>query len=110
VFCPWPQENHCDHLSTFRLLQQALRRYLRPLHIWLYEVWTPLTRPSICVPIDATMDAKVAAILAHQSQLRCLDYRQAFEGLAAFRSLFCPGSRYAEAFLTADRDWVVGQT
>jgi hypothetical protein len=31
-----------------------------------------------------------------------LNYRDAFLGLAAYRSLFCPSSKYAEAFLVCD--------
>lgn len=108
VFCPWPHEKHVDHLSTFRLLQRALQGYEKPMQVWLYEVWTPLARPSICVPIDLTMEAKLAAIRSYQSQLACLDYLSAFQGLAAFRGLSCPGCRYAEAFLTADRETVLG--
>src|SRR5262245_15594956 len=53
VFCPWPQEKHTDHVATFRHLVSALRRYSRPVLVWLYEVWTPLP-PTVCVPIDST--------------------------------------------------------
>lgn len=102
VFCPGPQERHPDHLATFRILQNALRRYEAGIHIWLYEVWTPLLQPNTLVPIDGTMEFKIAAIRAHRSQLACLDYLSAFRGLAAYRSLFCPDSVYAEAFLTGD--------
>lgn len=106
IFCPWPREQHPDHTATFRLLQQALRQYPDPVQIWMYEVWTPLA-PSICVPIDATIDSKLAAIRAHRSQLAYLDYLSAFHGLAAYRSLFCPGTRFAEAFHTGDRQMVM---
>jgi len=102
VFCPWPHERHPDHQATYRHFQQALLTYLAPLQVWLYEVWTPL-RPNICVPIDATMAAKVEAMQAHQSQLAYLDYLSAFRGLASYRSLFCVGSRFAEAFIAGDR-------
>lgn len=101
VFAPWYGESHPDHVATFRLLQRALAESsLRPA-IWLYEVWTPLV-PTDHVPIDATMPAKREAIQQHQSQLDCLDYLSAFVGLAAYRALACPPSRYAEAFLTMD--------
>ncbi|WP_254510347.1 PIG-L deacetylase family protein [Anatilimnocola floriformis] len=101
VFCPWYGEAHSDHVATFRLLQRALAEAaIRPA-IWLYEVWTPLV-PTDHVPIDATMSAKRAAIQKHQSQLDCLDYLSAFVGLAAYRALACPPSKYAEAFITMD--------
>ena len=49
-----------------------------------------------------TMDAKRRAIEQYQSQLSQLNYREGFVGLAAYRSLFCPSSSYAEAFLVCD--------
>lgn len=106
TFCPGPQERHPDHLATYRLLQEALRDSVEPLQIWLYEVWTPLL-PTVFVPIDGTIEAKLAAIRCHESQLACLDYLAAFHGFAAYRSLFCAGSRFAEAFIAADREAVL---
>jgi LmbE family N-acetylglucosaminyl deacetylase len=101
VFAPWYGESHPDHVATFRLLQRAIAESgVRPA-IWLYEVWTPLS-PTDHVPIDATMSAKREAITKHESQLDCLDYLSAFVGLAAYRALACPPSKYAEAFLTMD--------
>lgn len=108
VFCPWPGEKHPDHAATFQILRHALQRYGLPILVWLYEVWTPL-QPNTCVPIDLTMDAKIAAIQAHQSQLKCLDYLSAFRGLAAYRSLSVPGSCYAEAFIAGDATSVLQQ-
>lgn len=106
VFCPWPREHHPDHVATFELYRQALRQ-LPSLDTWLYEVWTPLPANTL-VPIDATIDDKLAAIQAHVSQLACLDYLSAFRGLAAYRGLFCPPSQYAEAFLVCDRETLLG--
>ncbi len=101
IFAPWYGEAHPDHVATFRLLQRALAESLQRPAVWLYEVWTPLV-PTDHVPIDATIASKRAAIEQHQSQLDCLDYLNAFVGLAAYRALACPPSRYAEAFLTMD--------
>lgn len=106
VFCPGPQESHPDHVATFRLFRQALRHYPEPLQVWLYEVWTPLV-PTICIPIDATLDAKLEALAAHQSQLAWMDYANAFRGLAAYRGLFCAGARCAEAFVAGDRQMIL---
>lgn len=101
IFAPWYGEAHPDHVATFRLLQRALvESALRPA-VWLYEVWTPLV-PTDHVPIDTTIAAKREAVQQHQSQLECLDYLNGFLGLAAYRALACPPSRYAEAFLTLD--------
>lgn len=109
VFCPWPQEKHPDHAAAFRWLRKALVEVNVPIQIWLYEVWTPL-RPNTCVPIDTTIESKAEAIRAHRSQLACLDYLSAFRGLAAYRSLSCAGSRYAEAFIAGDRESIIGAT
>jgi LmbE family N-acetylglucosaminyl deacetylase len=101
VFCPWPEEAHLDHRIAFQLTCEALAGHPSRPDLWLYEVWTPMFADTY-VPIDATIGFKQAAIDCHQSQLKVLDYRAAFLGLAAYRALFCPGSRYAEAFLVGN--------
>ncbi|HEY2411200.1 MAG TPA: PIG-L deacetylase family protein [Pirellulaceae bacterium] len=103
VFCPWPEDAHSDHQATFRLLREAVIPYNKSLNFWLYEVWKPLPANTF-VPIDLTIDSKREAIDQYESQLSQLDYREAFLGLAAYRGLFCPPSKYAEAFLVCDRD------
>ena len=101
VFCPWPQDAHDDHQATFELLRQAVIASQFSAKYWLYEVWKPLPANTY-VPIDNTMEAKRRAIDQYQSQLSQLNYREGFVGLAAYRSLFCPSSSYAEAFLVCD--------
>jgi LmbE family N-acetylglucosaminyl deacetylase len=103
VFCPWPEDAHSDHQATFRLLREAVITHNKSLNFWLYEVWKPLPANTF-VPIDLTIDSKRQAIDQYESQLSQLDYREAFLGLAAYRGLFCPPSKYAEAFLVCDRD------
>jgi hypothetical protein len=83
-------------------MHEALKRYPRDIDIWLYEVWSPL-KQNICISIDATVDAKFEAFRAHESQAAILNYAEAFQGLARYRSLFCPPSRFAEAFFNCDR-------
>src|SRR5262245_25469748 len=95
VFCPWHLDAHEDHKATFSLLRQAIADNNLTTKIWLYEVWKPLPANTY-VPIDGTMDAKRRAIDQYQSQLSQLNYREGFVGLAAYRSLFCPASNYAE--------------
>jgi LmbE family N-acetylglucosaminyl deacetylase len=101
VFCPWPQDAHDDHQATFELLRKAVMASQVSAKYWLYEVWKPLPANTY-VPIDNTMEAKRRAIDQYQSQLSQLNYREGFAGLAAYRSLFCPSSSYAEAFLVCD--------
>ena len=101
VFCPWPHDAHDDHKATFGLLRRAVAGRNGPTGYWLYEVWKPLPANTY-VPIDHTLLAKRQAIEQYRSQLNQLNYREGFLGLAAYRSLFCPASSYAEAFLVCD--------
>jgi len=98
VFCPWPHDAHEDHKATFHWLTQAVTLAQQPISFWLYEIWKPLPANTF-VPIDRTLEAKRQAIEQYQSQLGQLNYREGFLGLAAYRSLFCPASTHAEAFL-----------
>ena len=102
VFSPWPGDAHADHIATFQLVQRAARDQSAPPQFWLYEVWKPLAANTF-VPIDRTVEVKRHAIEQYGSQLSQLNYREGFLGLAAYRSLFCPSSKYAEAFLVCDR-------
>lgn len=102
VFCPWPHDRHVDHMATYRWLHEALREHTAEIDLWLYEVWSPLT-PNIFISIDTTIDAKMQAFMAHRSQAELLGYGPAFRGLAEYRGLFCPPSRFAEAFFNCDR-------
>ncbi len=102
VFCPWQHDSHEDHRATFGLLREAVVQLQTPLSFWLYEVWKPLPANTF-VPIDGTMATKQKAIEKYASQLAQLNYGEAFVGLAAYRSLFCPPSNYAEAFLVCDQ-------
>jgi N-acetylglucosamine malate deacetylase 1 len=101
VFCPWPHDAHDDHKATFALLRRAVSGQVSTMGFWLYEVWKPLPANTY-VPIDHTLPAKRQAIEQYRSQLSQLNYREGFLGLAAYRSLFCPASSYAEAFLVCN--------
>jgi len=102
AFCPWPHDGHDDHRATFSHLRQAVGQNEFDISFWLYEVWKPLPANTF-VPIDRTIGMKRQAIDQYQSQLPQLNYREGFVGLAAYRSLFCPGPSYAEAFWVCDR-------
>lgn len=101
VFCPWPGDDHPDHAATYCILHQALQACGKELIVWLYEVWAPLP-PNMAIAIDATMEAKLEAIRAHESQVASIDYARAFVALAQYRSLRCPPARYAEVFFSCD--------
>ena len=101
VFCPWQHDGHADHVACFELLLAALRHRPRDIDVWLYEVWTPLGA-NMVIPIDSTIHCKLEAIRAHKSQMATMNYARAFRALAQYRSLFCPSTRYAEAFMMLD--------
>jgi LmbE family N-acetylglucosaminyl deacetylase len=102
VFCPWPHDAHADHQATFIWLRKAVNRQSGPTQFWLYEVWKPLAANTF-VPIDGTIDAKLRAIEQYPSQLSQGNYREAFLGLASYRSLFCPPCKFAEAFFVCSQ-------
>jgi len=106
IFCPWPQDAHTDHQATFLHLREAVISRPKNCSFWLYEVWKPLPANTF-VPIDLTIDAKQRAIDEYESQLSQLSYREGFLGLAAYRGLFCPPSKYAEAFLVCNREEMI---
>jgi LmbE family N-acetylglucosaminyl deacetylase len=106
IFCPWPQDAHIDHQATFKHLREAIIATAKAYSFWLYEVWKPLPANTF-VPIDLTIEVKRQAIDQYESQLSQLDYREGFLGLAAYRGLFCPPSKFAEAFWVCDRDEIL---
>lgn len=108
VLFPWHGEAHADHRGAFNWTREALLRHPSRPDAWMYEVWTPM-RPNTYVPIGGTIQFKQSAIERHRSQLKVLDYRGGFLGLASYRALFCPGARYAEAFLVWDFEELVRQ-
>lgn len=101
LLCPSLEEKHPDHAAAVRGIRSALAAAPRVQDIWFYEVWTPLV-PNLVLPIDRTIEDKLAAIDQYQSLLAAGKYRQAFSGLAAYRALLCIPARRAEAFATAD--------
>jgi LmbE family N-acetylglucosaminyl deacetylase len=109
VFCPWQHDSHDDHRATFALLKSAVATLNREQSFWLYEVWRPLSANTF-VPIDNTIATKCRAMEQYPSQLSQLNYREGFLGLSAYRSLFCPTSRYAEAFFVCNRQKLLNLT
>lgn len=108
VFCPWSQDSHGDHMATFQWLKRSLAQTRYDCDVWLYEVWRPLV-PNLILPLGSAMDVKLAAMRAHQSQLKCMNYVEGFTGLAAYRGLTAPPAKFAEAFVvTSSAEIVAG--
>lgn len=103
VFCPWHNDGHDDHKATFSLLRAALGEYEPRLQVWLYEVWTPLPF-NVLIPIDNTMETKELAMENYVTQTAQNNYRASLLGLSAYRSVFCPPAKYAEAFYVCGKE------
>jgi LmbE family N-acetylglucosaminyl deacetylase len=98
-----------DHSLVHRLVMEALLgaagpwyqeasgQPWKPATVLGYEVWHPMPDYQLSVPIEATLEAKIAALRCHQSQLSEIAYDQAFEALARYRGVLAGGS-YAEVF------------
>lgn len=97
VVAPWFGDNHEDHQTTFQIMQKSLT-HIPSISILLYEVWTPLI-PNRYIVIDDCIDAKIAAINEHSSQLKSHNYRDAIIGLNAHRAGMIGTGRYVECFI-----------
>lgn len=98
-----------DHALVHRLVMEALLgaagpwyqeasgQPWKPATVLGYEVWHPMPVYQLSVPIEATLETKIAALRCHQSQVSAIAYDQAFEGLARYRGVMSGGS-YAEVF------------
>lgn len=96
IYLPSFIEAHRDHYAANLLLKNNLRRKCM---ISAYEVWTP-HMPNRLINISPVLEIKRRAMLAHESQLRELDYLDALLGLNRYRAgMFHRGMAYAEAFL-----------
>lgn len=99
VYAPHPGEMHVDHRAAARVTLRACRGL--GLETRLFEVWTPLQRMDEIVDITATVEQKLDAIRAYESQCAVLPFDEAFRGLARYRGeLFSwPDGSYAEVFV-----------
>jgi LmbE family N-acetylglucosaminyl deacetylase len=63
-----------------------------------YEVWTPLSRYGYVEDVSSTIEAKVHAMRAYESQLAHVRWDEAVEGLSRYRGAVAQGGGYAEVF------------
>lgn len=94
-------EAHNDHRAAARLAMRALATTprLRPL-VRLFEVWTPLQRPTHFEDITPFIEAKRRAIQCYTSQCDNLRFDEACIALNRYRGLMHSEGGYAEAFVT----------
>ncbi|REA63660.1 PIG-L family deacetylase [Dyadobacter luteus] len=80
IFVPWQNDPHPDHRATYQILQAAVSRMNRKPRliqypVWLWEMGSPNDMDLIAqmslysVDITQTLDKKMAALWAHQSQI-----------------------------------------
>jgi LmbE family N-acetylglucosaminyl deacetylase len=64
-----------------------------------YEVWTPISVPSLFIDISDVIARKKEAIKAFSTQLACADWISGSIGLNAYRGTTLQGTGYCEAYL-----------
>jgi glycosyltransferase involved in cell wall biosynthesis/LmbE family N-acetylglucosaminyl deacetylase len=97
ILLPAPGESHPDHRRVTRGIIRALEgRWMGEL--WFYETTMPMPVPNRYIDIATTIDDKLRALEAHQSQLAQHDYAGHCESLARLRGI-ASGSPWGEAFL-----------
>ena len=103
LYVPHGGEMHPDHRASARLVRRTLSdlpRESRPV-VRMYEVWTPMQRMDHVIDISPYMDAKIAAIRAHQSQCSVMRFDEAAPALNRYRGEMhsgWPAAQYAEIF------------
>ncbi|MDP2793533.1 MAG: glycosyltransferase [Sulfurisoma sp.] len=102
IFLPHPAEQHVDHRSLTRGLLAALEGRWRGM-LWFYETTSPSHPVNRYEDITDSLEDKLAAVGAHESQMASFDYVRYCRHLAAMRgvSLDRPA---AEAFLVYEWD------
>jgi GT2 family glycosyltransferase/LmbE family N-acetylglucosaminyl deacetylase len=100
IALPSPHEAHPDHRRLTRGLLAALTRHWRG-ELLFYESTTPLPSVNRLEPID--IEAKLAALECHVSQLARYDYAAHVRGLASLRGAAC-GVPAAEAYIAWEWD------
>lgn len=96
LFCPFPAEEHSDHMSCASAVGTAAMLAKFNGEIVAYEVCTPLW-PNVAVDISGVAERKDKAIRLYESQISYHDYAAAALGLNRFRGLHL-GVDFAEAF------------
>ena len=95
VFIPNKYESHLDHSSIYKRVKLLL--IFSKTKIVLYEVWTPLTKPSHILDLSDIIDMKKELISFYKSQLNNRDYINGIMGLNKYRGMQYK-KKYAEAY------------
>lgn len=91
VYMPWEKDGHPDHHALFVVVTRALDRLqghadLGDCLALGYEVWNAMI-PDVIVDTTATAELKRRAMLAHESQIRYVQFDRCLGGLSAYRAM-----------------------
>ena len=94
VFLPHHLDSHQTHLTSRKIMLEAIKMHDRPLEIWHYEtLWAPFRTKhfNTVVPLAKdVMERKMQAIRCHASQIKRTPYDRAAKALATFRAVLIP--------------------
>ncbi len=98
VYVPSPLEFHPDHRAACSFLCAAVQMYETPCEVAFCEINQPL-RANLLVNITSTLERKVSALKAYESQLFERNYDEIAIAMNLFRSMTLPKDvTHAEGF------------
>lgn len=103
IYCPSPFDPNPDHAEVAKAVASALMKVDFNGEIYCYEVWQPIATNRL-IKIDKSIDYKIKAIEAHQSQLKDRPYKKAILGLNQYRANMFGHGEYAEAFFACNKE------
>ncbi|MEN9723583.1 MAG: hypothetical protein RJB38_1569 [Pseudomonadota bacterium] len=110
IFVHGRDDRFPDHRITHELVMAAIEAASGPWYsepggaphtatrVLGYEVWNPIAQPGVFIDISNTLEKKLKALRAHESQLQTIPYDDAAQGLARYRGTMSRQGCFAEAF------------
>ena len=105
IFVPNQHEAHPDHAAVYKAIMKMKKKQKAKGDIVEYEVWTPLLRPNVYLPVTTLITNKLKAVSFYESQLKTLDYVSLAESLSRYRG-FASDDKYREAYFSHKQAYV----
>ena len=105
ILVPNKYEAHPDHAAVYKAIVNMKKKQKAKADIVEYEVWTPLLRPNVFLPMTTLIKNKLKAVSFYESQLKTLDYVSLAEALSRYRG-FASDEQYREAYFSHRQDYV----